>query len=149
MSQVYLEDGTRVQVIRFDISVTVHDYQTETTLWSGDVPQHLSEHYSVEECAEWATQWVDQVYGLPVESEGDDGIAVFGMLEHSYTEQFRAGARYGISVCVAGKGKGYTVTWNDSGRGVETFLSENEAGKYAYYCGPAGTVTLGTTEVTL
>jgi hypothetical protein len=147
MSHVYLEDGTAIPVLRFDMGVTVTDLQTDSVLWSGDVPAHLAEHYSTEEAAEWGTQWVDAAYGLQVLSEHDttdDDVVTFGMLGHSYVEHFRAGARYSISVTVAGKGKGFTVTAHGE---TATFLTEKEAGRYAYYSGPGA--TLGITEVTL
>lgn len=145
MSNVYMDNGTAVEVLRFEISTTVHDYQTDTTLWTGDVPDHLSEHYSVTECAEWATQWVDEVYGLPVAlDDSAEDYSTFGMLGQSYNEHYRAGARYGITVCVVGIGKGYTLTHSNGH--VDTFLSESEAVHTANYVYQP---VLGTTEVTL
>ncbi len=150
MSQIYLEDGTRVTVERFDIGVTLYDEQTGTVLFEGDVPEHLTV-MGTDECAEWGTQWVDAAYGLPVvpqtDVDGNPDVMTFGMFGQSYTEHYRAGARYSIGVMVRGVAKGFTVTYKDGE--PATFLTEEDAGKYAYYRGPARFITMGTTEVTL
>ena len=125
-------------IIRFDVAVTVEDLQTETVLWSGDVPGHLSEHYSIDECAEWASQWVDAVYGLPV-AQSDDTVEQWGMEGHSETVTYRAGARYLITVSSRAVGRGFTVSG-------AVFLTESAAMQHARYFPGA---MLGTTEVTL
>lgn len=147
MSHVYMDNGTAVAVLRFDIGVTLFDEQTGTMLFEGDVPEHLAQHMGTDECAEWATQWVDAAYGLSVVLEDSEEVQTFGMLGQSYTEHYRAGARYTIGVCVIGKGKGYTVTTTDKGTETYVYLSESDAATAARYSGP--TAVLGTTEVTL
>lgn len=145
MSNVYLEDGTAVPVLRYDMSVTVEDRQTQTVLWSGDVPVHLAEHYSTAEAAEWATQWVDAAYGLSVADYGtEEDVERYGWHDYSLTLYYYAGARYLITVNALAKGKGYTVTHHGH---TDVFLSESDAFRCAYYAGQHA--ILGTTEVTL
>lgn len=118
-----------MRTTRFDVSVTITDLSNGEVIMAEDVPDHLAQNWATETVAQWAGERESLATGKSVEIDYTVDPDVFGTAGLSFTEYFRAGARFRIAVTVVWYGIQYVVK-HDNGN-VWEFDGELAADRWA------------------
>lgn len=103
---------------RYMVTISIENLATGQVNGAVDVPEHLSEHWSLDQMAEWAIGNDDTVAGMAFHYADDMEPVPFGENGASLAYYYRVGARHLLTASVMVLERRFTVVYPDDTEGV-------------------------------
>lgn len=103
---------------RYMVTVTIENLATGQVNGAVDVPEHLAEHWSLDQMAEWAIGNDDEVAGMAFHYDETMEPVPFGENGSSLAYFYRVGARHLLCASVVTLERRFTVVYPDDTEAV-------------------------------
>ena len=103
---------------RYMVTTVIEDLHTGQVNGAVDVPEHLSDHWSLDQMAEWAVANDDAVAGMAFHYDENMEPTAFGENGSSLAYYYRVGARHLLTASVIVLERRFTVVYPDDTEAV-------------------------------